>query len=240
VILLHGGVGPEITWELQKPLAAHWGLVIPWRRGFEPSPPSERQDFELDAADLLTLLEDAGGAHVVGFSYGGLGSAIAAGRRPELITSLALIEAPLYTLAANDPEVREHARLGDAFLAGGQAEDDPDRRAFLELAGIGGALDRAPEFESARRIAIGGRPPGEANPDADAIVDAGMPVLVLSGGHHSALERVCDGVAQRLRGQRATLPGAGHAVPRAPGFNQRLEEFLTASESRRKADQAGS
>jgi len=26
--------------------------------------------------------------------------------------------------------------------------------------------------------------------------------------------------------ERAVLPGAGHSIPRAPGFNERLEDFL--------------
>jgi pimeloyl-ACP methyl ester carboxylesterase len=240
VILVHGGVGPELTWDLQEPLAERWALVIPWRRGFEPSPEAARQDFEVDADELLALLEDEGGAHVVGFSYGGVGAAIAAGRRPELIHSLVLIEAPLYTLAPEDPEIRELIRLGDAFLAGGQARDDPDRRAFLELAGLEGSpAERAAELESAERLAVGGRLPGEADPDVDAIVGARIPILVMSGGHNAALERLCDAIAERTGGERASIPGAGHAVPRAPGFNERLEEFLAAAERRRNADQAG-
>jgi pimeloyl-ACP methyl ester carboxylesterase len=241
VILLHGGVGPEITWELQQPLAERWRLMIPWRRGFEPSPAAERQDFEVDAEDLLALLEEAGCAHVVGFSYGGVGAAIAAGRRPELVVSLVLVEPPLYSLAPDDPEIRELIRLGDAFLAGGQALDDPDRQAFLELAGMGDPESRehAIELESAQRLALGGRLPGEASPDVDAIVSAGIPALVMSAGHHPALEKLCDAIAERIGGWRVTLPGVGHAVPRAPGFNERLEEFLSAAQRRREADQPG-
>lgn len=49
MILVHGGAGAELTWEMQDQLAARWTLVIPWRRGFGPSPPAERQDFEVDA-----------------------------------------------------------------------------------------------------------------------------------------------------------------------------------------------
>jgi pimeloyl-ACP methyl ester carboxylesterase len=239
VILVHGGVGPEVTWELQEPLAARWTLVVPWRRGFDSSPAAKHQDFEVDAEDLLTLLEGLGRAHVVGFSYGGVGAAIAAGRRPELVLSLVLVEPPLYSLAPDDPEIRELIRLGDAFLAGGQALDDPDRHAFLELAGMGDPESRehAIELESAQRLALGGRLPGEANPDVDAIVNTGIPTLVMSGGHHPALEKLCDAIGQRIGGRRVTLPGVGHAVPRAPGFNERLEEFLSTAQRRREGDQ---
>jgi len=234
VVLVHGGVGPELTWEQQEPLADRWRLVIPWRRGFEPSPPSQRQDFERDVEDLLALLADEDGAHVVGFSYGGLGAAVAAGREPQLFRSLVLIESPLYALAPEDQEISRLTRLGDAFLAGGQAPDDPDRRAFLELAGIEqGASERDPRIDAAMRLALGGRPPGEASPDAGAILAAELPVLVVSGEHHPALERVCDAIAERLEGERARIPGAGHAVPRAPGFNDRLGTFLDSAEAQR-------
>jgi hypothetical protein len=62
------------------------------------------------------------------------------------------------------------------------------------------------------------------------IAAARIPALVVSGVHHDALERLCDTVAAQLGAQRARLPGAGHAVQRAPGFNSVLEKFLTASE----------
>ncbi len=48
--------------------------------------------------------------------------------------------------------------------------------------------------------------------------------------HHGAMERLRDAIATRLGAQRARLPGAGHAVQRAPGFNTMLEAFLTAAE----------
>jgi pimeloyl-ACP methyl ester carboxylesterase len=75
----------------------------------------------------------------------------------------------------------------------------------------------------------GGRSPSEADPDLDAIAAAGLPVLVVSGGHHPAIEAICDGLAERLHARREIVPGAGHAVPRAPGFNEVLEGFLRSA-----------
>src|SRR5436309_4448991 len=96
-VLVHGGSGPHRTWEMQHELGARWQIVIPSRRGFDGSPAAERQDFENDAADLLALLSPP--AHLVGFSYGGLGALIAAGRRPDLVRSLTIIETPLFAIA---------------------------------------------------------------------------------------------------------------------------------------------
>jgi hypothetical protein len=50
---------------------------------------------------------------------------------------------------------------------------------------------------------------------------------VLSGGHNAAFDAVCDVLEERLGAERAVLPGAGHSIPRAPGYAERLEAFLT-------------
>lgn len=69
VVLVHGGAGPQTTWHGLQPLAARWTLGIVHRRGFSPSPPPAggRQDFDQDAADILTLLERR--THVVAHSF---------------------------------------------------------------------------------------------------------------------------------------------------------------------------
>ena len=83
LILVHGGAGPALTWELQEPLAERWTLIVPARRGYPPSPPAERQDFESDADDLTEILTREGSAHLVGFSYGAVSATIAAAWRPD-------------------------------------------------------------------------------------------------------------------------------------------------------------
>ena len=52
------------------------------------------------------------------------------------------------------------------------------------------------------------------------------PVLVVTGGHEPAFEAVADVLCARLGAERLVLPGAGHAVQNAPGFNEALEEFV--------------
>jgi pimeloyl-ACP methyl ester carboxylesterase len=228
LLLLHGGAGPELTWEHQVVLAQRWSLVIPTRRGFPRSVPAPRQDFEADTEDVRGLLTKR--THLVGFSYGGLGVTLATEEAPEMVRSLTLIEPPLYLAAPNDPAVRALAKAGDAFLAG--EADELTKREFLTNAGID------PDASSGRtgqlireaiEAARGGRSPSEARPDLDAIAAAGMPAMVVSGGHHDGIEALCDALAERLHARREVIPGAGHAVPRAPGFNEVLEDFLRGS-----------
>jgi pimeloyl-ACP methyl ester carboxylesterase len=228
VLLLHGGAGPELTWERQVELAERWSLVIPTRRGFPRSVPAPRQDFEADAEDVRGLLTKR--THLVGFSYGGLGVTLAAQEEPKMVRSLTLIETPLYVAAPNDPAVRDIAKAGDAFLSG--EADELTEREFLTNAGIDPNASSGRTGELIREAidaARGGRSPSEARPDLDAIADTGLPVMVVSGGHHDGIEALCDALAERLHARREVVPGAGHAVPRAPGFNEVLEDFLRGS-----------
>jgi pimeloyl-ACP methyl ester carboxylesterase len=219
VVLLHGGVGPEVGWELQEPLAESYELVIPWRRGYGESPATDLQDFEQDARDLLALLDEP--THVAAFSYGGLGALIAAGRQPERFRSLTLIEPALLGLAEGDPDVQALMEQLAQFAQAGPAGAPPELQGFMALQAV--AIERG--FPPPPRI----RPPFEAQPQLEPIASAGVPVLVVSGDHHPGFERICDAVAERLGAERAVLPGAGHGVQRADGFNERFEAFLVAS-----------
>jgi pimeloyl-ACP methyl ester carboxylesterase len=230
VVLVHGGASPERTWAALGELAARWTLVIPYRRGYEPSPPG-RHDFELDATDLAPLLGVE--VHLVTHSYGGLGALIAAGRKPGSVRSLTLIETPLFCVAPEDPEVVELQRLGDEFLLRGLEAEPRGLREFLAIAGVEGLTEEGPlpaRVARAVRRSQGGRSPGEARPDLGALREAEVPVLVASGGHSGAQERICDRLAEELRAQREVFCGAGHFVQEAPGFGARLEEHLRAAE----------
>jgi pimeloyl-ACP methyl ester carboxylesterase len=230
-VLVHGGAGPRTTWEMQGPLAEQRQLVIPSRRGFDGSPAAERQDFEHDAVDLLPLLSPA--AHLVGFSYGGLGALLATAHRPDLVRSLTIIETPLFSIARGDGEVDRFERLSDEFLADGLDARPEVLAEFLPAAALPAPASgpMPPDVEGEIRLARGGRRPGEANPDLGAIRAARVPVLVVSGDHLPAVETLCDRLAEALGGERAVIGGRGHAIPRADGFNDRLEAFWTAAEA---------
>ena len=223
LVLVHGGLGPELAWERQEPLVERFELVIPWRRGYGESPAVEMQDFELDAADVVELLGER--AHLVGFSYGGLGAVLAAAREPERVLSLTLIEPALPGLARDEPEVRETVRQSARIFA---AEGPEARTAYAAFAGVEdpGDPDTARRLDQALAAVSSTRPPFQADPDLRAIAAAPYPVLLVSGSGRPGFVRMCDLIAERVGGERLTIEGAGHAVQRAPGFNEKLEEFL--------------
>jgi hypothetical protein len=74
--------------------------------------------------------------------------------------------------------------------------------------------------------------PWEADPPLEAVATARYPKLVVSGGWSRAFDAVCDVLEEQLGAVRAVLPGAGHNPQAAPGFNERLLEFLTSSGDR--------
>jgi pimeloyl-ACP methyl ester carboxylesterase len=231
VLLVHGGASADTTWGTLAPLRARWALASVHRRGYPPSPSplDGRQDFEVDAADVLPLL--ASRPHVVAHSYGVLGTLIAAAQRPQDVRSLVLIEPPLYHLVPGDPEIERLERIGDAVLTEGLNADPETLRAFLRMAGAPG-IDDGPLPEAVAngvRRAQGGRVPGVARPALDAIREAAVPALVASGDHTPGIERICDALAAALDAERLVAPGAGHFVAAAPAFVEGLERFLRAS-----------
>lgn len=231
VLLVHGGAGPGATWSGLEPLEARWTLLQVYRRGYPPSPsPAGMQhDFDVDAGDIAPLLASC--PHLVAHSYGVLGSLVAASRGPSSVRSLTLIEPPLYHLVPGDAEVEHLERIGDAVLTHGLEADPAMLREFLRIAGAKG-VDEGPlpeEVANGVRRAHGGRLPAEARPALDGLRDANMPALVASGGHTPALERICNALADELRAERLVAPGAGHFVAAAPGFVERLDEFLASA-----------
>jgi pimeloyl-ACP methyl ester carboxylesterase len=228
VLLVHGGASPASTWSGLEPLRDRWRLVTVHRRGFPPSPPPPegRQDFDLDAGDLVPLLQSR--PHVVAHSYGALGALIAATHSPAQVRSLTLIEPPLFYLLPDDSELKHFQRIGDEVLAHGLDTDPATLREFLRIAGSP-VPDSGPLPENviqAVRRAHGSRSPTDARPKLDVLRDAGTPALVASGAHASFLERAADALAAELHAQRLIAPGAGHFVAAAPGFSERLERFL--------------
>lgn len=228
VLLVHGGASPRSTWPALGALSEDRTVCVVHRRGFPPSPPAPdgRQDYARDAADLGPLLEPR--PHLVAHSYGALGALIAAARRPDRVRSLTLVEPPLYRVAPGDAEVARLERMDRVVLTEGLGSDVGTLRAFLRVMGFAGVdADPLPAAAAAGvRRAQGSRLPGDARPSLEALRDAGVPTLVVSGGHAAALERICDALARRLDARRLVLPGAGHRVPAAPGFADRLREFL--------------
>jgi pimeloyl-ACP methyl ester carboxylesterase len=228
VVLIHGSVGNgHIAWAPVQPLAERFELIIPNRSGYPPGPLLDRIDFEEQAAELAPLLAD--GAHLVGHSYGGVIALLIAARRPEAVCSLTVSEPPAFALARGNPEVeRLVGELAELFEAG---ESQPSQflRRFSAIVGSGNTVpDPLPaELEQGTRALMVERPPWEAEIPLDTIAATPFRKLVVSGAHGPAFDAVCDVLEERLGAERAVLPGAGHALARAPGFLELLEAFLS-------------
>jgi pimeloyl-ACP methyl ester carboxylesterase len=220
LVLVHGSVGNGgLTWGAQRELADRFTLVLLDRPGYPPNPPLERIDFEVQAAQLAELLEP--GDHLVAHSYGGVIALLAADER---VRSLTVNEPPAFGLARGDEAVEEFLAAMD------RAPREP--RAYLQhfLPLVGVSLDvparLSPSFEAATRAAMVERPPHEAEIPLERLRALPFPKLVVSGAHSAALDAVADVLEAELPARRAVLPGAGHNVQRAPGYNEALAAFV--------------
>lgn len=233
VVLVHGSVlGGRATWSAQQPLADRFELLVVERPGFPPRPPVERVDFERDAELVGGLLRP--GDHVVGHSYGGVISLLAAAARPDLVRSLTVLEPPATAIAIDVPVVAEFARRGAELWTRGPT-DQPE--AFLRafLAAVGSTFDPPsplpPELEQTARLLVVERGPWEARIPLAELRVASFPKLVVSGAHHAAFDAICDVLEEELPAERLVLPGYGHAVQRHPDFNAGLAAFVERAAS---------
>jgi pimeloyl-ACP methyl ester carboxylesterase len=236
LVLVHGSVvGGRGTWSAQRPLEDRFELVVVERPGFPPNPPAARVDFEPDAALVAELLRD--GDHLVGHSYGGVVSLLAAAARPGALASLTVIEPPATRLAAGDPDVDAFAEAGRDLHASAAADGDPEVFLRSFLAAVGSALvppsPLPPELEQGARALMVERGPWEAEIPLEALAAAAYPKLVVSGNHHRAFDAICDVLAERLAAERVVLEGFGHTAQRHPEFNAVLADFVERAASLR-------
>jgi pimeloyl-ACP methyl ester carboxylesterase len=215
---------------MQRPLADGHQVVVVHRGGYPPNPPLEYIDFEVQALEIAASIDE--GTHLVGQSYGGLVAMLAAARRPRDVASLTVIEPPAFGVARGNAHVERFvARLQPIFAA----SEEP--RAFLTafLSAVGSSYGPPdplpPAVEASVRAHMVERPPWEASIPFERL--AGIPCLVVSGGHHPAFDAVCDILEQQLNASQVVIRGAGHSVPRTgPPFNAALATFIRTNEPR--------
>jgi pimeloyl-ACP methyl ester carboxylesterase len=231
VVFVHGSVGnAETAWALQRALDDRFACVFLTRSGYPPRPPLESIDFADQADELGAQLRE--GDHLVGHSYGGVVSLLAAAQGPAL-ASLTVSEPPAFGLARGDLAVEDFLSRIEPFRAG-----NPTPREYLTffLPLVGSALavpdPLPPVLEQGARAALAERPPQEAVVPLDALAAASYPKLVISGGHSGAFDAVCNLLESRLGAERAVLPGFGHSVARHPDYNRVLTDFLERAEER--------
>jgi pimeloyl-ACP methyl ester carboxylesterase len=231
LLLVHGSVvNGEATWGAQHPLEEGFELVIPNRRGFPPGPDVARVDFADEAVWLDRYLEP--GTHLVGHSYGGVISLLAAARRPELLRSLTVIEPPAFGVARGDAAVEAFVAGGEELWTRGPREPEAFLRAFLQA--VGSSIppgDFSPGLLQGARTLMVERLPWTAEIPLEALATAPFPKLVVSGAHSAAFDAVCDVLERELGAERAVLPRAGHSVQRlGEPFNAVLADFVERAE----------
>ena len=237
VVLVHGGAqggetGGDRTFAPQARLAMRgWRVVVPDRPGHGRSPyAGYPDDAELDGLWVADLLGE--GSHLVGHSFGGCVALSAAARRPEATLSLTLIEPAMHALAFADARVQEFLKSMMAVHAGSPSAAEVAAR-FLKVVNVPAELRGSSSPEELERMGEGVRRLKLPSPDAlraqcATLKQAGVPVLVVTGGWSPAFEATGDVVAALCSGERALIPSPHH-LPQlvGDGFNDRLMEFCS-------------
>lgn len=209
VVLVHGAFswGAE-TFAEQRVLAESHRLHVVDRRGYGASPAPDGVGWPVDVPDLIALLEELGGAHLVGHSYGGVDALLVAGQRPDLVRSLVIVEPPMYGVSEH-PDVQALCRDLDVLAV--QAPSMDGEQFFAAWADIVLGLHprmvriRIDAWTDLDRIAAGATRV-EAMPlhppvDWDGVRSLRGPAVVASGGWPNEWRRA----EQRPRGARAAL-----------------------------------
>ncbi len=233
VVLLHGSFAadPAAPWAQQRDLADRYRLVLPHRLGYGNSHGPEREaagsdrSLEADVQAIAELLEPE--THIVGFSYGGLVALLVAAERAKFVSSLAVIEPPLYGLMRGDAEVEALiGRLQPVYDTARQLAPDAYYYAFLQ--GLGQTVEPTvplpPGRQQAAKAAAAEAVPWEVELPLASLAAAPFPKLVLSGGWNQLMETLCETLAREIGAMRAVILGAGHGVQRTgQPFNERIE-----------------
>ncbi len=230
ILFIHGGeeAGGATAFAAQAPLATSYTLILPDLPGHGQTPLEGMVDVERDAGLVTELLTEP--MHLLGHSFGGGVALRVTANRPEMVRSLTLIEPNALDIAIDDPEVMTMLmELVQAI----QISDLRERVIrFAEALGIQKIWpDPLPETyrQLSENLPLMTRP----NPNslssqqlADKVTAGGIPTLVISGGHRTAWEHICDRIATALKAQRAVVTGFGHAPQlNAQDFNACVEQF---------------
>ncbi|APD13566.1 alpha/beta fold hydrolase [Pandoraea pulmonicola] len=231
VVMVHGSLNDgHAAFSAQLALAERFRLTIVNRRGYGGNPPISRVNPDVDAGDIVELLQD--GAHLVGTSMGGVISARAAALAPDRVRSLTLIEPPAFPNAAAHPVV---AAASLAMQQHWARASDADAPTFLD--GFAAALRMPLQLPSplppglvAATVNLKTETPWATYIPLAQIALARFPKLIVSGQCSPVFEAICDTLANALNAQREIFPGSTHAVQRiGKPFNDVLERFWSTA-----------
>lgn len=231
VVLVHGSLSSAAAaFGEQQALADRYRLIAPYRRGYSPSPPTDRIDPDRDARDILKLVDDAGSsAHLIGTSMGGVVAMRAAALAPDKIWSLTVIEPPAMPNAAGSAEADKLiARLREHWEQADPGDLESFAAGFLRALSVSMELPSPlppPLAEAVRNLTT--ERPWETGVPLDELTNTPFPKLVVTGGGTPGFEDVADVLAERLPAKRVRFDGSPHAVQRiGEKFNNELVAHL--------------
>ncbi len=251
VLMVHGGVqggigGGPANWEGQRPLADRgWRLRLLDRPGFGRSPSRGPDDM---AADALLIADRFGeGCHLIGHSFGGAEVLLAAAHRPKAVRSLILVEPALQPMLSSDPESLTDPATKAAtaiIMKSLMSAATPAAFAIGFLGGLGSNSEGSDNTVSAKvrtdeRVAMELgcsllrsrlESPAGMLAAAHAVKDAGIPVLVISGGYSAGQETACKAVARLTGGRHIVVDAPSHFLQQdsPAAFNDTVEKFMRA------------
>ena len=214
-VLVHGAVSAgEETWQAQQPLADTFQLVVPDRQGYGPGPEMP-DDPHADAPNVAALLGD--GAHLVGYSMGGVVAMLAAAQRPEAVRSLVLVEPVAFDLVRGRSDAERFIAEYDG-IRGGTQDPEAFLREFLVFFGAAAAeveqipTPMPPALHRAAVAQFSGAAPWDVATPLEALAGATFPIVIVSGGHSDLFDAICDVLQLAVGATRSVIPGAGHAA----------------------------
>jgi pimeloyl-ACP methyl ester carboxylesterase len=224
VLLIHGNGGVAELWhEVIEGLAPDHRVIVPDRRGFRRSQAELPKDIRVHAGDMAALLEalDAVPATVVGWSAGGVIALELAAKRPDVLSSLVLLEP---AVIARRPSLgllravitweiqrmrgkQEQAALtffrwASRYTSGGNAFDSYPEKLRRTM------LDTAPAIFRETRAGAGGE-----KVRAKEVACISAPTTVLCGDRSDpAFQRGSRWVADRIPGAELVTVSGSHMV----------------------------
>jgi pimeloyl-ACP methyl ester carboxylesterase len=262
IVLVHGSASDCRTWQFQREAFAEEYRVIDYSRRYHwpnmPIPDGAEYSMDEHVDDLQYLLQhlDAAPAHIVGHSYGAVLGLLLALRKPALVRSLVLCEAPVLTLfVSNRPKPLELLKLllskprtAVAIIRFGALGVERASRAFRNgdlqagmqfmaraIFGPGGLADLpdshrsqvADNLSNVRMEVLG---TGFEPLDKNKLKILAAPSLLVSASNSIALfQHLTDHLETILRNvQRSEIPGASHLMheDNPAAFNRAVLSFI--------------
>jgi pimeloyl-ACP methyl ester carboxylesterase len=224
VLLIHGNGGVAELWnEVADGLASDHRVIVPDRRSWRRSAADFPKDIRVHADDMAALLEalDANPATVVGWSAGGVIALHLAATRPDVVSSLVLLEPAVIarrpslgllraylTWEAQRMRGKEEAaaytfyRWASRYTSGGNAFDGYSAEVQRTM------LDTAPAIFKETRAGAGGE-----KVRADDVAAISIPTTILCGDRSDpAFRRGSRWVAERIPGATFVSVSGSHMV----------------------------